>query len=633
MPHKRYWFYVCFLLLMLVACDSPANTPTLIDGLPEQSSEAQNLPGGLCLPQATYPVDDLALVKAIDGFGMGSSLHLRVGIEGLDAALDATEAMGVRWVREGIPWRDVDMGPDKDFRWQYEYEGMSLDYDYLFEELTRRNFKILVHLAYDPWDLQSPSEKEPIPTDLLLERWQRFVQAVVDRYGDRIDYWEIGNQPNSYGFWGKVVMEPDVSATPDPELYTEMLKIAHQIIKKHNRNDVVVLGGLAGVDSDMADCNSNYFHYLSRLHAAGAWKYFDVVAVHPHRVGPGGRGHSPEAFIYRGVRYDLATDACMESATTCYNLTGELRGLYNLVQGFGDKPIWLTHLGWDTPWLTSRAQERQTNLEIVQADYVVRSYVAALSQPGVERVFWYTQVDPPSGTDGNWALRQPAQHALALTTALLTDSKPLGQVQGQHDRGRAEDDDVYEYRFQKDGRIIIVLWKARGGDAYRTALVSDLDVDEVWFYDLSSSNVLPEMGRMMPVTDGELQLPLNERPVFLVTQSFTAWELFWQGIWNDFTAWADKQWKMIQEWGDLQWEKFKLWWEQRWAKAGLWWDEQLEKFQLWWDGQLAKFEIWWLEQWRQLEILVADLIGQMCCGTAAMPAAVTFVWWKQRRRH
>ncbi len=160
------------------------------------------------------------------------------------------------------------------FRWQYSYSAhVNHDFDRLLTELNARNIKMVALLDYGPRYL----EGNPVygyyvnPSDLLT-RWRAYVQAVVDRFGDRINYWEIGNEVNSRNFWGKVVIEtndqahPDGPAEPDPILYAQVLRIAHDIIKQHDSNDTVILGGLAGYHSDLADCVTNYQKYLADLH-------------------------------------------------------------------------------------------------------------------------------------------------------------------------------------------------------------------------------------------------------------------------------------------------------------------------------------------------------------------------------
>ena len=75
----------------------------------------------------------------------------------------------------------------------------------------------------------------------FFELWRKYVQVVVDQFGNSIDHWEIGNEQNRLFFWNKV-RKQDKSVRVD--IYAEMLDIAYKIIKKHNINDVVIVGGL-----------------------------------------------------------------------------------------------------------------------------------------------------------------------------------------------------------------------------------------------------------------------------------------------------------------------------------------------------------------------------------------------------
>ena len=49
---------------------------------------------------------------------MGSSTHLRVGIDGLAGAYEQIESMNINWVREEIPWSEVEQTPGQ-FSWSY----------------------------------------------------------------------------------------------------------------------------------------------------------------------------------------------------------------------------------------------------------------------------------------------------------------------------------------------------------------------------------------------------------------------------------------------------------------------------------------------------------------------------------
>ena len=44
---------------------------------------------------------------SMDGFGIGSDAHLRVGIGALESTIAEQQEMGLGWARESIPWGEV----------------------------------------------------------------------------------------------------------------------------------------------------------------------------------------------------------------------------------------------------------------------------------------------------------------------------------------------------------------------------------------------------------------------------------------------------------------------------------------------------------------------------------------------
>ena len=97
----------------------------------------------------------------------------------------------------------------------------------------KNNLHIIGLLTYGP----NPAFYEVGDDTAFFELWRKYVQAVVDQFGDSIDHWEIGNEQNRLFFWN-MVRKQDKSVRVD--IYAEMLNIAYKIIKKHNINDVVL---------------------------------------------------------------------------------------------------------------------------------------------------------------------------------------------------------------------------------------------------------------------------------------------------------------------------------------------------------------------------------------------------------
>lgn len=544
-----------------------------------------------------------AVPAAIDGFGMGSGTHLRVTSDELEGALDELKAWNVGWTREEIPWAEVEPVADA-FRWEYFPEDRSTNPTALFPGLKSRAIRPVIILDYGPAYLAGP-----VPDDQLVARWRNYVQQVVAQFGKDVDYWEIGNEMNSRQFWGKVVY-PDKEyylTLPNPDVYARMLRAAYEVIKAHDPRDTVVLGGL--IDLTDGDCETSPYEYLRRLHAAGAWDVFDVIAVHPYWGAD-----PPEAFVQRGRRHDPDTGVCLADQTATYSLVGEVRAIRDLAARFGSKPIWVTEVGWDRAATEMWAGYRNTEPEVIEADYLARTYVPLLAEPGVEKVFWYTQRD--DSDKPAFALRAAGQRTLTNLSELLTGSRPLGQFQGQQDRGSAQDDDVYEYRFDWGGQLVVVAWKARGGDTPRQVVIRDLDVSSLRMYPVDTPDLAEDAGQELVVTDGKITIALTEHPVLLVSEELSWWAGLWRGVSGRVEDW----------WRELN-TKVSDWWEQRQIDLV----GQLER---WWQEQWAKVQRQ-IDEWlRELEQQAAERLQReieeyfnSLCGTSLLPAGFAVAVW------
>jgi hypothetical protein len=117
-----------------------------------------------------------------------------------------------------------------------------------------------------------PSGRAAQPPDVAFnEAWYEFIRAVVGRYPDLTGL-EVWNEPNSNPFW---------APSPNPERYTELLRLAY-VASKSVRPDVPVLfGGLAPITGSSPGQIDN-LEFLRRAYDAGAAAYFNAIAIHPY---------------------------------------------------------------------------------------------------------------------------------------------------------------------------------------------------------------------------------------------------------------------------------------------------------------------------------------------------------------
>ena len=194
----------------------------------------------------------------------------------------------VGWLRQPFDWHSIE--PSK---------GVFNFFltDFWVSEAAKNNVAVLPILMRTPaW--AGPERKGPA-TD--LNDWSNFVKKVVDRYKDRIKYWEIWNEPD-FGLFFQGT----------PEQYLKVLEVAYGAIEEVDPEAQVLIGGVVELRKDIRDGG---YDFLKKVLDAGGGDYFDVLAFH-------GYGY--------GVSYAIS-------------VAKEIREEYN-----EDWPLWLTEYGVHT---------------------------------------------------------------------------------------------------------------------------------------------------------------------------------------------------------------------------------------------------------------------------------------------
>ncbi len=181
--------------------------------------------------------------------------------EALAAAL-----CGAKVLREDVLWEYMERNPGQ---WSFDR------FDRVVDIFGKQGIEIAPIYSYSPkWasatDITPPEELtqylqekkrtgKPLPD---FKHWENFIRTFANRYGNRIRYYEVWNEPDLPTF-----------AYFSEESYAELLKIAYRETKKARPDAVVLSGGLAGLMR-----NGKYIEKLIPLING----YFDVFAFHGH---------------------------------------------------------------------------------------------------------------------------------------------------------------------------------------------------------------------------------------------------------------------------------------------------------------------------------------------------------------
>ncbi len=253
----------------------------------------------------------------------------------LKKAVKLLKELGVSFVRVDFYWQDIE--PQKG---KFDFSK----YDYIVKLISENNIKILAILDYCA-DWAGKSWNSP-PDN--LDDFVNFARKVVQRYKEKIKYWEIWNEPDSRIYW-----------QPQDEMktYLKLLKKTYKAIKEIDPSAKILLGGLT----------PEGYYALKRIYEMGGKDYFDIVNIHPF-VNP------------------LEKDCIKRIKILCKNIK-------KLMEKFGDKEkkIWITEIG--CPGVKKPSKENawwfgKSPTEAEQAEFLKKVFTEIPKLEFVDKVFW-----------------------------------------------------------------------------------------------------------------------------------------------------------------------------------------------------------------------------------------------------
>jgi CDP-paratose 2-epimerase len=271
------------------------------------------------LPQ---PADDIeAELGLLEWFHSGDYAKVR-------RVVDELERLGIGRLRTGISWCDYESRP-RGKRWIAD----------LFGAFRSAGIELLPDFTYTPPGLAERASTASAPRD--LGGYGRFVEEMIERFGDGFGAVELWNEPNNYCEWSREV-------DPHWEKFAAMVIPAAEIARSAGK--LVVLGGMAPIEELFA-------LHLKKL---GVLDAVDVVGVH------GFPGTWEATWVERD---GVATLGGFEHRWDGWS--AELAK----VRAATDKPVWITEVGYST-------FERDPAGQIP----VFEDALAA----DVDRVYWYS---------------------------------------------------------------------------------------------------------------------------------------------------------------------------------------------------------------------------------------------------
>ncbi len=431
----------------------------------------------------------------IDGMGIDLLSSPPLTTEAVEGQLNAIQQSGVKYVRIELNWSLIESSPDV-----YDWSSV-MPLDLFFSSAQSRGIKSVAVVTGFPVYLTASGL--PLDQQTIGLRWERFIQAAVDHFGDQVNYWEIGDQINTTNSARSL-------AQANPAFYSKMLKAASKIIKNTDPNDQVWMGSL--VSATASNCVVNPLSFLLEVNAAKAWSMADAVTYQPRRGAT-----APELPLDSSSNQGCNASVAASSAS----LSAEVQSVQDLARQLGGKPVYITGLAWSPEELVSLQGSRAIDVNTLQSDLLVRASIMLTGADAIPLVFW--QVDP---------LNQPqAVTSLSDLSASIVDSKSLGQIQGQTGS-------VQEYRFQKGPDLTILAWRSQDGDTPQPVAFSNLASKSLIAFSTDVLALDKAYGTVIQVDGtGNSIIMLNERPVIFITKTGSWDEQIKASVTNQVELW------------------------------------------------------------------------------------------------
>jgi hypothetical protein len=314
--------------------------------------------------------------RVTNRIGVNVFLDQEVSVEDRRRSLEMLRAAGVGWIRQQIPWKEIERDAKGDF-WDRKWNKDAwANYDNVVDLAQAYGLDVIARVDTSPdWSRpgqSSDSDWDQAPPE-RYEDYGDFLHTLATRYRGKIRAYQIWNEPNLAIEWGQ--------QAPDPAGYTRLLTIAYERIKAADP-DAIVLSAAMAPTIEESDRALNELVFIQQMYDAGARGAFDVLAVQAYglRSGP--------------------DDLRLASGDVNFSRTLVVRELM-VKNGDAARPIWATEVGWNAPPAGySGPVPYGAVSEQLQAKYTIRAFERAREEwpwMGVMAVWFFKLPEPWEG--------------------------------------------------------------------------------------------------------------------------------------------------------------------------------------------------------------------------------------------
>jgi len=336
-----------------------------------------------------------------------------------------------------------------------------------------------------------------VPT---LEAWKIYIRAIVERYKDRVKYWEVINEPNTH-----------LSA----EAYFPYLKAAYEAAKEVDP-DCIIVGGCA-----TSDLGGEPAPWTCRLLELGGWKYFDILSTHFYGKG------APE-----GTR-GMGTDKYFDYLVQKMKKYGKDAPVWHTEKTYTARTSGYSPRKFNRPYAYEPDPTSPTKDFKTKAEYMIRENLLSASS-GKGPFFWFGGLPnrtsimfhmyPDFRGNGHCEYDDSPMPELLAANGLANVLKGHYYPQGQlywgginrcalfsSDKGKSGS--IWDWLFGKSGSSVVAVWNWQG----KSSISIPTNMGKLEVYDFFGNKT-----DLKPDKKGRINLELETAPKYIVFPELNA---------------------------------------------------------------------------------------------------------------
>ena len=257
--------------------------------------------------------------------------------------------LGAKWIRTNFWWDLAQTSKDGGYDWT--------EIDRVVDAARAHGIEVLAEFNGTPDWVDDSFARAADRT-----AFRDYVEAAVDHFGDRVDYWEVWNEQNMTGI--------------APDDYADLLRAVYPVVKAADPDDLVITGGLAATPQTGGGL-IGAVDYLNGMYAAGAGGHFDAVGFHPYSYPLLPSDPAP----WNG--WQMMEDGIRDAM---------------VANGDADLRVWMTELGAPTSGGGNAISQA------MQAQILEEAVSLASVEEWAGPIMWYSYQDRGGATDNveNW---------------------------------------------------------------------------------------------------------------------------------------------------------------------------------------------------------------------------------------